>query len=90
MGHNMSEKQEHELARAERGAQLRALIVSWDEDKTFIQALSEQQEKIDAGAFTPAEDWAIMADEILGAYMSRPKMEWPEEKPDDGPKIITP
>lgn len=81
-----------EQARKERGDQLRALVVSWVEDKTFVQALAEQQAKIDSGELTPNEDWSIMADEILGGFMSYSpqKMEWPDAEQDNTPKIITP
>ena len=80
-------------ARQDRGEQLRALVVSWDESKTFLLALNQQQRSIEDGEFAVNEDWAVMADEILGAYMSRPKMNWPEgeeEPKDDGPKLILP
>lgn len=76
----MSEKSLDEM-RKDRGAQLRALIVSWDEGRTFVEVLQEQQTKIDAGTFSPSEEWAVAADEILGFYMSRPKMTAWDEKP---------
>jgi hypothetical protein len=86
-----------QAARQDRGEQLRALVVSWDEDKTFLLALNEQQRAIEEGKFALNEDWCVMADEILGAYMSRPQMtawdgegEAPNKKTDDGPKLILP
>jgi hypothetical protein len=83
-----------QAARRDRGEQLRALIVSWNEDKTFLLALNEQQRAIEEGSFELNEDWCIMADEILGAYLSQPKMDWPDEKQEapqvEGPKIIIP
>lgn len=81
-----------EQARKERGEQLRALVVSWAEDKTFVQVLGEQQAKIDSGELTLNEDWAVMADEILGGYMSYnpQQMQWPEGEQDNTPKIIVP
>jgi hypothetical protein len=94
-------QEELENKRKERGAQLRALVVSWDEGKTFVDVLRDQQEKIDAGTFAPSEEWSVAADEILGFYMSRPKMTaWDEKKPaevplnrpdcDSGPRLIIP
>jgi len=78
-------------ARQERGEQLRALVISWQENKTFVHALAEQSKAVEEGKFKLNEDWCIMADEILGAYMSQPKLTaWDEEKPDDGPKLVLP
>lgn len=77
----MSTQEELEVKRKQRGAELRALIVSWAEEKTYADALSAQQVQIDAGTFTPSEEWAVAADEILGFYMSRPKMTAWDEKP---------
>jgi len=81
-------------ARLDRGEQLRALILSWAQDKTFLLVLNEQQREIEEGKFQLSEDWCVMADEILGAYMSQPKMNWPkEQQPEpepEGPKIILP
>ena len=95
MGHEMSNQKSLEAARKERGAQLRALVVSWHEGKTFLEALAAQQVRIDDEGFEPADDWSVMADEILGQYTavaSQPKMEWPDEKPPEpeGPKLVIP
>jgi len=83
-----------EAARRDRGAQLRALVVSWAENKTFVEVLRDQQQQIDEGKFQPNEDWNIMADEILGAYASQSKMtDWDdatEPKQPAGPKLIIP
>ena len=92
---NMSEQANStNEARERRGKELRALVVSWNEQKSFLLALNEQELAIEEGKFAPNEDWSIMADEILGAFMSQPKMtawdEKPEEKQDDGPKLILP
>ena len=78
--------------RKDRGEQLRALVVSWAENKTFLLVLNEQQRAIEDGEFSLNEDWCIRADEILGSFMAAPKMTaWDEdEKKDDGPRIIIP
>jgi hypothetical protein len=79
--------------RRDRGEQLRALVVSWDEGKTFLLALNEQQREIEEGRFELNDGWYVMADEILGTYLSRPQMKWDEKKEepkDEGPKIIIP
>lgn len=90
-GKKAAPKQSAADARRERGNQLRALVVSWTEQTTFVDALREQQATIDAGTFTPNEDWSVMADEILGGYMSQPRMTaWDGDKKDDGPKLIVP
>lgn len=83
-----------EVIRKRRGAELRALIVSWDEGKPFDQVLRDQQAQIDAGIFSPSEEWCVAADEILGFYMSRPRLTaWDQkETPDrnEGPRIVIP
>jgi hypothetical protein len=78
--------------RAERGAQLRALVVSWDEGQTFLEALQEQQAAIDAGKFTPSDGWSVMGDELLGQYMSvrAQKVAELEAEKEAGPKLILP
>lgn len=89
----MSQEQDIETLRKERGAQLRALVVSWDERRTFLDVLAEQQKQIDEGKFSPSEEWSVAADEILGYYMSRPKMTAWDEKSEPSPpqpKIIIP
>lgn len=81
-------------ARRDRGEQLRALVVSWQEDKTFLHVLNQQQRDIEEGKFEMHDDWCVMADEILGRFISVPKMDWPDENQeapqDEGPKIIIP
>ena len=81
-----------QAARRGRGEQLRALIVSWAEDSTFISALNQQQRDTEEGKFELNDDWCVMADEVLGAYMSRPQMKWPDgEEPKEEPsRIIIP
>lgn len=88
-----------EQMRKERGAQLRALVVSWDESRPYDDVLREQQAQIDAGTFAPSEEWSVAADEILGFYMSRPRLTaWDkndvgameDQKKDDGPKLVIP
>ena len=81
------------LAQKERGEQLRALVVSWHDDKTFVEALAEQTKAIEAGTFAPNDDWGIMANEIYAAYTSQPRMTaWDNEteKPPEGPKLVLP
>lgn len=85
--------EELQAVRKDRGEQLRALVVSWAEDKTFLAVLNEQQRKIEEGKLTLNPEWEQVADEILGGLMSQAKMTWPEEQQeskDDGPKIIIP
>jgi len=76
-----------------RGAELRALIISWDEQITFNEALAEQAKRIGAGTFAPSPDWGEIADEILGSYLARKRMTaWDAEpKPkNNGPKLVLP
>jgi hypothetical protein len=77
----MSTPEEFEILRKQRGAQLRALIVSWAEERPYGEALTAQQIQIDAGTFSPSEEWSVAADEILGFYMSIPRMTAWDEKP---------
>ena len=88
----VSDLKKLEEARKDRGNQLRALVVSWDEDKTFLEALTEQQAAMDAGKFAPSDGWAVMADELLGQYMSvrAQKVAELEAQKNDGPKLIWP
>jgi len=90
----MTEKQKPFIddTRAERGAQLRALVVSWDEKQTFLEALKEQQDAIDSGKFTPSDGWSVMSDELLGQYMSvrAQKVAEIEAEKEAGPKLILP
>ena len=90
----MSDQQSIEQARKERGEQLRALVVSWTNGQTFVESLAAQQSEIAEGKLTLNEEWAAVAEEILGGFMSHSpeKMEWPEEKPQEpeGPKLIIP
>lgn len=75
----------------ERGEQLRALIVSWDEEITFVEALRKQTEEIAAGGPIPSDDWGIIANQVYAGYKSQPKMEWPEDQePEPESKIIVP
>jgi hypothetical protein len=82
-----------ENLKSKRGAELRALIVSWDEQIPFNEALAEQAKRIEDGTFAPSPDWGEIADEILGSYLARKRMTaWdkePEPK-DDGPKLVLP
>jgi len=80
-------------AQKERGEQLRALVISWHENKTFVEALAEQTKQIEIGAFAPNDDWGVMANEIYVAYTAQPRMTaWDNEteKPPEGPKLILP
>ena len=89
----MSDQQTRlETARRDRGAQLRALVVSWQEGKTFLEVLADQQKQIDAGGWAPSDEWGQMAEEILAIYMSIPKMTaWDNtEHEDEGPKLVLP
>jgi len=81
--------------RKERGEQLRALVVSWNDDSTFVDALKKQQGEIDAGTLTLNPEWEQVADEILGGYMTVQAQltAWDEAKKkeeDTGPKLILP
>ena len=81
------------MSKLKRGAELRALIVSWDEQTTFNEALAEQTKRVEEGTFAPSSDWGEIADEILGSYLARKRMTaWDDEpKPkDDGPKLVLP
>jgi len=85
-----------EDAKRDRGVQLRALVVSWSEQKTFVEALREQQVQIDAGTLTLNPEWEQVADEILGGFMTVQAQltAWDEaEKKREeaaGPKLILP
>jgi hypothetical protein len=61
-------------ARQRRGEQLRALIVSWHEEKSFVEALTEQDEQVVEGKLALNDDWCVMSDEIYAAYMSQLRM----------------
>ena len=86
-------------ARRDRGEQLRALVVSWAEDKTFLLVLNEQQREIEEGKLTLNPEWEQVADEILGGFMAQPANQtltaWDGDgedpnKQDDSPKLILP
>lgn len=71
-------------AQQERGEQLRALIISWHEDKTFLLALNTQQREIEEGTLEVNTDWGIMANEVYAAYTSQPRMTaWDDESDDE-------
>jgi hypothetical protein len=57
-------------ARQLRGQQLRALVVSWHEEKEFSEVFEAQAKQIEEGELTLNEAWYATADEILGGYMS--------------------
>lgn len=76
--------------RKRRGAELRALIVSWQEEKSYEVALREQQAQIAVGKFEPSDEWGTVAEEFLAMYISRPQMPDNWEEPDDGPKLVLP
>ena len=78
-------------AQQERGEQLRALVMSWDTGKTFVEMLAEQTAEIEKGALEVNTDWGIMANEVYACYKSQPKMTaWDEPEEPEGPKIIVP
>lgn len=79
-------------AQKERGDQLRALVISWHEGKTFAEALADQTRAVVEGKLSFSDDWQMMANEIYVAFTSQPRMTaWDDEsRQDESPRIVKP
>ena len=54
--------------RDSRGAQLRALVLSWYSNDTYQRALQEQAEALRSGELEISPDWADIAEQILEPF----------------------
>jgi len=56
--------------RDSRGAQLRALILSWHLGMTYQHALQTQATELQKEEFEISEDWADIADQIYQSFVA--------------------
>lgn len=63
-----TEEEIRQKIRESRGAQLRALIISWYTGDTYQRALQEQAEALREEGLVINDDWGDMAEHILEQY----------------------
>lgn len=57
-----------QIRRRARGAQLRALVLSWHTTETYLNVLQAQATEIQSGELDISDDWGDIADSILSQF----------------------